>query len=118
MKRQSNRFIVFVVLISLIFSGSAFAAEQHQSFFRCSLHQLGRGVHDVLLSWVEVPRYTYKEFELNGPVAASFSGVVEGIGYMIKRLGVGVYETGTFYIRQKPILDPEFFTSDSFHADK
>lgn len=118
MKNPKSVFIlIFVLLINLCVFDSAFAV-QHESYSRQVLHKLGRGLHDVVLSPIEVPRLIYKEFELNGPVASIFAGPFEGLGYMVRRLLVGVYEVVTFPIPQDPILDPEFFTAESFHTNQ
>ena len=117
--KKNTAFIIIILLLSVVvFNSVSFAQEvvvqQSESYFDRSLHKLGRGVHDVLFCPAELAVWIRKDFREGTIPQAVTAGFVKGIGHMVARAAVGVYETGTFLVPQKPILNPEFFFSGAF----
>lgn len=111
--RVFNRFFGIFLLLCVLFPFSAnAAADFNDSYIDKSLHKLGRGIHDTLFCFGELPYQMSRTHEVHGVLGAATVGVVKGVGRTIGRLVVGVFEIGTFYWPQEPILEPEFFFED------
>ena len=70
------------------------------------IHKAGRGVVNVLTSWIELPKNIHLGTQEDNPVLGAAWGVVRGTGLMATRLAVGVYEAVTF-----PLPYPKDFAS-------
>lgn len=82
------------------------------------LKKFSRGVCNVLTCPIEFPEQIKRVHMSDGPLASATWGVTKGIGMMLVRCVVGVYEVVTFPIPYpedyKPIMkDPEFFFEQS-----
>ena len=82
------------------------------------LSKLARGLVNVSLGWLEIPRQMVKVKEegnpgLTGEFAGAFWGPLRGFTYFAGRMVVGTYEVGTFLIpTYKPLVEPEYIFSD------
>ncbi len=79
-------------------------------------HKLGRGVTNVLTSWVEIPRNIAIEWERTDPVTGMIVGSAKGLGWGFARFATGVYETFTFPLPvpdgYAPMIQPEFIITN------
>lgn len=75
-------------------------------------HKLGRGISNVLLGWVEVPKNIAKEWRKTEPFTGTIVGTVKGIGWGVARTLAGFYEIISFPFPvprdYEPIMYPEF----------
>ena len=76
-------------------------------------HKLGRGVSNVLLGWVEVPRGIESVGKESGFAASTTWGVLQGAGSALLRTGAGVLEVVTFPFPtpskdDDPLVEPEY----------
>ena len=100
-------FMVFVVIIlALSLASPAYCDNMLKKF--------GRGICNVLTCPFELPEQVKRTNLTDGPMASITWGVLKGVGMIVTRAVVGVYEIVTFPIpcpeEYKPILkDPEFF---------
>lgn len=84
------------------------------SFCDTPTTKLGRGLANMLTFPLEVPEQISRVNNSDGPFAASTVGVLQGLGWAVGRVCVGVYEAATFLVPfpkdYKAILrDPEYF---------
>lgn len=75
-------------------------------------HKLGRGVSNVLLGWVEIPKTVAKEWRNTEPFTGTIVGSIKGFGYAVMRTFAGFYEIISFPFpvprNYEPIMYPEF----------
>ena len=62
------------------------------------LHKAGRGVVNVLTSWIELPKNIHLGTQEDNPLLGVGWGLIRGTGLMATRVVVGAYETVTFFI--------------------
>ena len=62
------------------------------------LHKAGRGVVNVLTSWIELPKNIHLGTQEDNPLSGVGWGLIRGTGLMATRVVVGAYETVTFCI--------------------
>jgi len=83
------------------------------------LSKFARGLVNVSLGWVEIPRQMImvreaEGHEISGEIAGAFWGPFKGFAYTVGRMIVGTYEIGTFIIpTYKPIIKPEYIFDNS-----
>ena len=69
---------------------------------RYNLHpafdKLGRGVSNALLGWLEIPLNVHKRYTASDTVGSGLAGTAVGFFKGFVRMGVGVYETVTFFL--------------------
>ena len=70
------------------------------------IHKAGRGVVNVLTSWIELPKNIHLGTQEDNPVLGAAWGLVRGTGLTVTRLAVGAYEVVTF-----PLPYPKNFAS-------
>lgn len=70
------------------------------------IHKMGRGMVNVLTSWIEVPKQLDRGRREDNPLAGLSSGILKGVGLTLLRVGVGAYEIVTF-----PVPYPKAFAS-------
>ena len=74
--------------------------------------KLVRGLGNVFLGWVELPKNIYDTSVEENVFAGLTIGLAKGVGMTIVRTGAGVYETITFPFPipedYAPVLEPEF----------
>ena len=74
--------------------------------------KLERGVSNVTMGWMEIPREITRQGQQKGTAAAIFLGPVIGLGSAIGRTAAGAYETLTFPLGSHPtftpLVQPEF----------
>jgi len=75
-------------------------------------HKLGRGISNVLLGWVEIPKTVAKEWRNTEPFTGTIVGTVKGFGFAVMRTFAGFYEIVSFPFpvprNYEPIMYPEF----------
>jgi len=75
-------------------------------------HKLGRGVSNVLLGWVEIPKNVAQEWRRTEPFTGTIVGVIKGVGWAVARTVAGLYEVVSFPFPvprdYQPIMYPEF----------
>ena len=118
-----TKIAMLVALVIALAAGPAHAGanlERELSPPGQMMHKLGRGVVNVLTSWVEIPRQIAIEWERTDPVSGFFVGGIKGIGWGFARLATGIYEVVTFpfpvpsgYV---PLIQPEFVVTDIWGA--
>lgn len=60
--------------------------------------KFGRGLFNVVSSPAEIPCTMTDEIKSEGAALGTFTGLGKGLGYMVRRILVGVTEVGTFMI--------------------
>ena len=70
------------------------------------IHKMGRGVVNVLTSWIELPKQMHLGSQEDNPVVGVGMGLAKGVSLTVLRIGVGAYEAVTF-----PIPYPRQFAS-------
>src|SRR3989338_10505715 len=73
---------------------------------RDAIHKAGRGLTNVLTSWIELPKQMHMGSQESNPVSGLAWGLIKGAGLTLLRLGMGVYEAVTF-----PVPYPKEFAS-------
>ncbi len=58
--------------------------------------KMGRGVVNILTSWIEIPKNIHTGNQQENPVVGVASGVLKGAGMTLLRVGVGAFEVVTF----------------------
>ena len=75
-------------------------------------HKLGRGLSNVLLGWVEIPKNIAEEWNQTEPFTSTIVGSVKGLGWAVARTLSGLYEVISFPFpvprEYQPIMYPEF----------
>ncbi len=60
------------------------------------VEKLGRGLVNVALGWIEVPKQTARGQYEENPFIGIGTGFLRGVSMTVLRFGVGAYETLTF----------------------
>jgi len=76
------------------------------------IHKMGRGVVNLLTSWIEIPKNMHLGLLEEQPLFGLGRGVIKGLGLTALRAGVGVYEAITF-----PIPAPRGYASPYEHME-
>lgn len=103
-----KRLFFAAFILSLILSSAT------PAFCDDALTKLGRGLCNMVTFPLEFPEQISRVNNSDGPFAASTVGVLKGVGWMVARACVGLYETVTFAFpcpkNYEPVLrDPEYF---------
>ena len=70
------------------------------------IHKVGRGLVNVLTSWIEIPKNMHLGMQEENPVLGVGWGLVKGVGLAAMRIGIGAYEAVTF-----PLPYPKAYAS-------
>ncbi len=121
MLRQTSILRVFCVLgllASMALIPTAAQAQVDEDVYRQNtdiqkmFHKLGRGVSNVLLGWVEIPKNVAREWRNTEPFTGTIVGLIKGFGWGIARTMAGFYEVVSFPFpiprSYEPIMYPEF----------
>lgn len=111
--------IPFILLLVLLISagivhGAATANEltHTENVVQDMSSKLNRGVANILTGWGEIPRQMIISGQDKGWWAVLPVGIPAGAIMTVVRTGVGVFETGLFFIpindSYEPIMDPAF----------
>jgi putative exosortase-associated protein (TIGR04073 family) len=107
---------IFVAIVGAVLSLAAPAEAYKQNPQR----KFGRGLHNVMYGWTEIPVTIHKVDQEFGPAAATSYGLVKGTTNAVGRTIVGIFEMITFPIKGKrgydPIIEPEFML-ERWHDD-
>ena len=108
--------IALLSLVGLLVSPLSSWADPHKPYDSAyadgSGRKLERGVSNLTLGWMEIPREINKQGAQNGTAAACLWGPIKGLGAAIVRTAAGAYETATFPLGTHPtftpLIQPEF----------
>jgi putative exosortase-associated protein (TIGR04073 family) len=71
-----------------------------------------RGVDNVLLGWIEIPKNIIEKTAAVDPLTGTIAGFVDGFAKGVARTGVGFIEVFTFWSKYpgsySPYIEPEF----------
>ena len=95
---RKRRWVAAGMVLGLWVTPSAWAQDP--------IHKMGRGVVNVLTSWIELPKQVHMGSQEANPISGLGLGLLKGAGLTVLRGGVGVYEVLTF-----PIPYPREFAS-------
>jgi len=111
----ARTFVFIIVVLILVGSFSQMAQASFMSYVDGSFRKLGRGVHNSIFAVGELPYRIREIYDSDGILAAGTSGWYVGLGRVVAREVVGLFETLTFFLPRWPkegaILEPEFFFS-------
>ena len=82
--------------------------EANPNVLRQPARQLGRGISNLAVGVLEVPKNIHSVNEDDGGVAALTYGTARGVWRFAAREAVGVLEIVTFPFGWEPIIEPEF----------
>jgi len=68
--------------------------------------KLGRGVSNLLLGWLEIPLNVDKRYTTSDTVGSVLTGAAIGVFKGAVRMGVGAYETVTFFVPLPENFEP------------
>ena len=73
------------------------------------LDKLGRGLVNTATGWGEYPRQIVETSKEHNIAVGLSWGQMKGVAYGLERTGLGVYDTGTFFLPayDKPMLEPK-----------
>ena len=98
--------LLMAALAAPAFAGDGVAAP------RTAGDKLGRGLSNVFLSFIEVPRNIHTTTQDRSLLEGWTVGLGKGLGYMAMRVGVGLYEVVTFPFPlpkdYAPVIEPEY----------
>jgi putative exosortase-associated protein (TIGR04073 family) len=119
LSRKTILFSTIVIILLLLPVQICFAKTEdgQMSYMDRSLQKLGRGLHDTVFCIGEVVDKMNRAIKDRCITNAMTAGFTKGVGHMVERAAVGVYEIATFPIPQKPIMDPEFYSLSYYTQD-
>ena len=79
-----------VLMISIGWSDPAWAQNP--------IHKAGRGVTNILTSWIELPKHLELGMQEDNPFTGIGWGVMKGAGLFATRFVLGAYETVSFLV--------------------
>lgn len=99
-------------VMSVVLGLPALAAADEVVGQRTAGDKLGRGLANVFLSFIEVPRNVHNTTQEHSLLEGWTVGLGKGLGYMAMRVGVGLYEIVTFPFPlpkdYQPVIQPEY----------
>lgn len=110
------RAAVLTAVIVSLFTAYPAIADSDRAYPVKVLYKFSRGIKNVVLSPTELYINTYKEGQVaaadqsNNWADISVGGCVgffEGIGYMVTRIGVGVFDIVSFPVPTRPLMHPK-----------
>ena len=109
--------VMFMALLIINFAMPAFC-DGPAAKLDGPVTKLGRGLCNMVTFPLEFPEQISRTNRSDGPFAACTVGVLKGLGWMVGRACIGVYEAATFMFPvpkdYQPILcDPEYFLENS-----
>jgi len=76
--------------------------------------KLGRGVSNLLFGWLEIPLNIDKRYTTTDTIGSGLAGAAIGVFKGAVRMGVGVYETVTFFVPMPEHFEPILPTLEYF----
>lgn len=101
-----------IVIVLLLFFFSVKSAYCGWDYFPKIGEKFGRGLYNVMYSWLEVPKSIEQGIIEDRPYKAISIDPLRGLCWMVGRIGVGSYEIISFPFPQKPILRPTYIVKD------
>ncbi len=103
MSKRKSLFIILCLILCFSLAFPVLAQDYNP------LRKFVRGVVNVSLGFIEIPRQMIKVKQDSGDLAGLFWGSLKGMTFMIGRALVGVYEVSTFLLPPYlPLVEPEF----------
>ena len=68
--------------------------------------KLGRGLSNLFLGWLEIPLNVDKRYTTSDTVGSALTGAAIGVFKGVVRMGVGAYETVTFFVPLPENFEP------------
>ncbi|MEE8509089.1 MAG: exosortase system-associated protein, TIGR04073 family [Myxococcota bacterium] len=107
------RYAIVALALALMVPAEA-EARSGRSYPVKIIWKLGRGLANIVRSPVEIPVNSYKEARganlagdnTGGQILGYFAGTITGVGFMIARIGSGVFDIATFPIPTKSLMQP------------
>ena len=90
---RQTRVAGFVVLIMAVM-----AVRSPLVLAQDPIHKMGRGIANVLTSWIEIPKNLHLGTQEENPLLGAGWGLVKGSGLAVTRVAVGAYETASFFV--------------------
>jgi putative exosortase-associated protein (TIGR04073 family) len=110
-----------IVALALAWSGAADLQAKEGPLYAYSktakmTRKFWRGIGNTFFFWGEIPKSIFHKAYDADPFTGIVYGLGEGLEKGIQRLGVGLWETATFYApcgrEYKPYIEPEFVLMD------
>ena len=114
--------VLWLLLLPTLSLAAPSDANPNRAYPVKILYKLARGLTNILSSPTEIPYNMVKEGRLIEPdedwvvpdggdwlvqqLMAGFTGFFTGIGYTVARIGIGAFDTVTFFVPTPPIMDP------------
>lgn len=96
--------LMTIMALSLVPAGTALAGNP--------LSKLGRGLTNIVFSFMEYPTNIQKAADRRGAASGFFEGLAAGTYYMVGRTLAGVYDVATFLVPlpagYKPLMKPDY----------
>ena len=108
-KRKTVIHILIVWMFMFTFIPSGWCLG---NYAKRSAGKFGRGVTNIVFSEAEIFTSFEKGIEAGDAYKLFLIAPVRGVAWMLGRALVGVYEVATFWVPQKPILKPPYFSSN------
>ena len=110
--RRSILALILILAIPAV-PTTAFASTDRSYPVQC-LWKFGRGLYNIVKSPVEIPVNSYKEARgarlagdnSGGQVLGYIAGFFTGTGYMLARIGTGVFDMTTFVWPTDALMQP------------
>lgn len=99
-----RRFTHTIMASLVVVAGMSLASSD--AWAQDPIHKVGRGIVNVLTSWIEIPKNLHLGTQEENPLVGVGWGILKGCGLAVTRLVVGAYETVTF-----PIPYPKGYAS-------
>ena len=99
------------ICTAIVAMGLSLGAAQ-PAFAQDPIHKLGRGVVNVLTSWIEIPKQFSLGLQESNPMTGMLWGLLKGGAYTILRIDTGAYEAVTF-----PLPLPKGYVSPYYHME-
>jgi putative exosortase-associated protein (TIGR04073 family) len=96
-----------ISLLAMFFLATSLACADIHLPKRANMYdKLGRGIANIVLSPAEIIDSQYTVTKREGSSAGFTKGVVQGSNRMLLDIGVGIFETATFFVPTEPIKWP------------
>lgn len=102
MNRASRvRLVLAAMIVAVAFAATPQIADARGPLYRHTLpskmtYKLWSGVSNTLFCWTEIPIEINREIQNTDPFTGSVVGLVQGIVYTGRRLGLGIVDIVTF----------------------
>lgn len=98
-----NRLLSVTIALAIVLLGVT------PCFAENAFDKLGRGLINTATGWGEYPKQIVETSKEHNVGVGLTWGQIKGVGMVVARTGLGVYDTATFYLPpyDKPALEPK-----------